>query len=606
MAFLNHKTELRSQLKTLMLIYATAMILIVSLFLYGSLLSAYSCAKMASETMVRQIAKNVELSVQSMKNAMFSFVYNDYVQKALTVQSLSDDLELHEVVTTLMDTIKSTNSGIVSIFLFNQNDRIVSDTSAVDHAVWLNIESLYDFRSDSFINATYSSVVTGMSKAFYYYAYISPVFSVSDVSEQRKKIGSCIFILDTRELQAQVQVSGSTENTLSLVLDKDNYIIANNNALKAGTVYQPDDLNLMELYQSGQIITYDGRYSFLYYDEFKETGWKIVNLVPVLELVKDIIPISLQCIGLTACLLLFNIFYGSWIIKSVTRQISAVVNFLSSGEKTLPDRQMDDSEFSNEFSFIAQSINTAMSNVAGMTSEMIEKKDALHKADLAEQEAVLLALQNQINPHFLYNTLNCISAIGMARGVTEVSEVASAMANIFRYAIKEDHMVTLSAEIKNIYEYMHIMNIRFEERFVLSCDLSQSMLERSMPKMILQPLVENAIQHGFKHKKGTGKIRIYAKNVDGESWTIVVKDNGDGLRANDLQELQATLENCINDSLHKGGERSIGLVNIHSRIRLQYGKPYGLDIESSEMVGTNVSVILPMLTYKRNCPPPKP
>lgn len=231
--------------------------------------------------------------------------------------------------------------------------------------------------------------------------------------------------------------------------------------------------------------------------------------------------------------------------------------------------------------------------------EMIDKKEMI---SASKRQAQYLALQNQINPHFLYNTLEGIRGETLSAGLDNVANMTESLATFFRYTISQgDHLVTLADELSNIENYYVIQRYRFGERLNLAVDFNAAeemeLMKYHLPKLTLQPIVENAICHGIEKKIEKGTVRIKIETTP-KRLIIIVSDDGVGIEGDRLEELSRKLNHtAINyvkpDSEEKGG---IAIVNVNSRIKLLFGEEYGICIYSTPNVGTDVVITLPLIT----------
>jgi len=221
-----------------------------------------------------------------------------------------------------------------------------------------------------------------------------------------------------------------------------------------------------------------------------------------------------------------------------------------------------------------------------------------------KRQAQYLALQNQINPHFLYNTLESIRSEAMEAGIYNVMNMTEALANFFRYTIsKVENIVTLEEELQNIETYFSIQQYRFEDKMNLSIEYDEEEREKLfkclMPKLILQPVVENSIIHGIERKLGKGTVRVILQCTE-TRLLIQVSDDGVGMCPETLERLKRQLNRPVSDSIcltkEKGG---IAIVNVNNRIHLIFDETYGLSINSTPGVGTDVMISLPLVTSKR-------
>lgn len=228
-----------------------------------------------------------------------------------------------------------------------------------------------------------------------------------------------------------------------------------------------------------------------------------------------------------------------------------------------------------------------------------EKLDKIRVLDLSKKQAQYLALQNQINPHFLYNTLEGIRSEALCFGVTSVAGMAEALAMFFRYTISNiDKIVTLEDEVTNVMNYYTIQKYRFEDKLRISVDYGDdtSVLKVRLPKLILQPIVENAVYHGIENKIGNGLVKIKIERTD-RRLMIRVSDDGLGMEKAAVEKLnQKLLTNSIEDIVdsekRKGG---IAILNVNNRIKLLYGEEYGVFVYSKKNVGTDVNIVLPLI-----------
>lgn len=212
-------------------------------------------------------------------------------------------------------------------------------------------------------------------------------------------------------------------------------------------------------------------------------------------------------------------------------------------------------------------------------------------------------LQYQINPHFLYNTLDSVRGLAYAEGADSAAEMAEALAAFFRYSISHsDDIVSLGKELNNIKRYFVIQGYRFSKRFSLVVDISEDDIAiwgYPIPKLMIQPLVENAVFHGLEKKSGKGSVTISTSRTQRRLYLYVV-DDGVGMSQEKMREINRAIYAETNSSPagSSGGGTGIALRNINRRIQYLYGKEFGLNLESTEGFGTQIEIALPW-------PPPK-
>lgn len=222
-------------------------------------------------------------------------------------------------------------------------------------------------------------------------------------------------------------------------------------------------------------------------------------------------------------------------------------------------------------------------------------------ARLRQKQAEYLALQNQINPHFLYNALEAVRTDALLADCTDVAETTEALATFFRYTISNvKEYVTFSEELDHVENYFIIQRCRFGDKISMELEMeNEALLEARMPKLILQPLVENAVSHGLECKLGPGTVRVAVENSE-QTLFLRVRDDGIGIPAEQVTELNEQFAKGADSTERKKG--GIALRNVNSRIRLMFGEAYGLRIFSAEGIGTECCVTLPLLMEEPDRP----
>ncbi|MHB8062526.1 MAG: cache domain-containing sensor histidine kinase [Ruminiclostridium sp.] len=317
----------------------------------------------------------------------------------------------------------------------------------------------------------------------------------------------------------------------------------------------------------------------------KYPDWIIINFTSIdyisneiTKITKTVLIVSGICLMLA---ILFDIIFSKTIIKPL-RSLEGLMERAEQGDLTVRaevNRNKDEvSRLSGKFNNMISKIQTLVKEVS---FERAGKKDAEFRA-----------LQAQINPHFLYNTLESINSIAKINKFENISKMVIALSKILRQSINtEGEFVTAGYELEQIKNYLTIQRIRYQDKFAIIFDIADDILQMKMLKFILQPLVENAIFHGIEMKKGNGTIVITGKKED-NILKFCITDDGIGMIPEKLKEIEDNLNSEINNSRP---EKSYGIYNVNSRIRLYFGNSYGIKYESTFNFGTTVYVILPII-----------
>ena len=228
--------------------------------------------------------------------------------------------------------------------------------------------------------------------------------------------------------------------------------------------------------------------------------------------------------------------------------------------------------------------------------QMLQEMDALNRKSYAQQTAIREAkyrnLQLQINPHFLYNTLETISAIGAMHGAFQVCDLCEKLGDIFRYSLgkNEGKYTAVANELRQTQNYIFIQQVRYRFEVFYSVDVNAD--EVYMLRFLLQPIVENAVLHGLAKKDGPGTLEVYVGRRGGDL-EIRISDDGAGMPPEQLETLRRRLRE---DTDQRENNANIGVWNISQRIRLSYGEPYGVEVQSRPGQGSTFTLLLPMIT----------
>lgn len=233
-------------------------------------------------------------------------------------------------------------------------------------------------------------------------------------------------------------------------------------------------------------------------------------------------------------------------------------------------------------------------------NKLLDKKNAIQ---LSTKQAEFLALQNQINPHFLYNTLEAIRGDALCAGIENIAEITEALSTFFRYTITETgNLVTLENELENVENYFMIQQYRFGEKLKMEIHLPEGeadVLQLQFPKLTLQPIIENAIFHGLEGKAEGGTIIIDVETTP-DKVLVSVRDDGVGIPEDALDSINRKLDQIpasyVNEDKKKRG--SIALNNVCRRIKLLFGEEYGIHIFSIVNFGTDVRINIPIIKSK--------
>lgn len=323
----------------------------------------------------------------------------------------------------------------------------------------------------------------------------------------------------------------------------------------------------------------DENHHVFYADIPSSPGWYLCTLVENEKLYQEASALSLSLSKVFVTMFGAGILGAFFISSQITRRItnlSVAMDHVQEGNfSTRLSVQGND-----EIAELSHHFNSMLKDLRRLMNEVVETQKEKRKRELE-------ILQAQINPHFIYNTLDTLQWKALEYGASDLSELILSLSSFFRVSLsKGKEMIPLREEIKHVRSYLDIQKARYEEILTYEIQVEESLDDVFLPKILLQPLVENAIYHGIKPKLAQGKISILAQ-LEGEDLLLTVQDNGVGMTDEQVNQLEEAFEG-------KRAPVSYGLHNVHQRIRLTYGTPYGLHVESCLQDGTAVTIRLPM------------
>lgn len=243
-----------------------------------------------------------------------------------------------------------------------------------------------------------------------------------------------------------------------------------------------------------------------------------------------------------------------------------------------------DIETNDEFGMVGDTFNQMVEKIQYLLSEIYEQQ-------LLKQKAEMQSLQMQINPHFLYNTLETINWMARMQGIDEVGEIAASLGNLMRFALAPDTYITLEREVKSLQEYIRIQEYRYGDRLRATVLIPEELYGYSIPKLVVQPILENAIVHGVEDKIGDAQVTVTGEKKEDVLY-IRVKDNGIGMPSEIIERIYRS-----DQSVEKTKGTSIGLRNVNRRLKMHYGEEFGIQINSVMNEGTEVTLKLRSQLY---------
>ena len=494
------------------------------------------------------------------------FIYENNFQQYLQSLLLSK-YELSEVL------IKYSESGKV----FQANRTLVATTDCYTNMAMLEHTALKGKGNPVWYVGSKNGKITDIYLAKTIYNYLD----INKVS------GLLAFKIDNKYfLEVFNNLIVNSKQTLGLY-SSDGQLIFINNAFEVNSNKAIQSFLNSNLDQGVSEVKTKNDSIYMIYNTIKPANWKLVVGISGNVLFAEIRKVAkfsiLLCIGtLPIYLLLINYLYNT-IIRPLNLLIKRM-NEIQNGNIGV----IIESTRTDEFGFVFRTFNKMSENIKSLI-------DTVYKEQIAMKQAEINALQAQINPHFLYNTLESINWKAKIHGDDEVSDMISAFSYIIEANLNRtnEKFIPVYKEIEYIESYKFLIQKRFGQKIKFNLAIDEDTLNNILPKLLIQPIIENTIYHGLEMKKGGGTVDIIIKKENNQLF-ITVSDDGLGIEEDKLLSLiQDMNDENFSDGKNTLDNSKIGIINVHRRIKLLYGKDYGLKIESQKDKGTIVTIKVP-------------
>ncbi|MBB6636915.1 cache domain-containing sensor histidine kinase [Cohnella thailandensis] len=403
---------------------------------------------------------------------------------------------------------------------------------------------------------------------------------VKDVTESMQTLGSIYMNVKISALDRLVKEVNVSPNGILLLADGMGHLLWSRNPEAYGVKlsdipFYRELLEYMEPFTNQEL---NGELYRVGYVQSSYNNWLYLSLIPQSDM-------TAQSRDLRQFLLVTLIAFGgsflllAWLTsRYITRPVRQMARAMKQIHKDNMDIQLQTTS-ADEIGLLQAAYNGMRGRIADLIQEV-------RIVSGKEKEAEIRALQAQINPHFVYNSLDTINWMAIEREQTDISEMIAALSDIMRYAIRSGGpWVKLEEELKWANDYAYLQKMRFEDRFGITFDTDPSLLSLRVPRLFLQPYLENAILHGMENVEEGGQIAVsISEDKSTGGIRVVIADNGNGIPQEELQQIMLRRS------------KGIGIYNLDDRLKLEFGAEYGVSIRSSPEEGTVVEIVLPRLS----------
>ncbi len=563
----------KSLLARVMLLFIVSILIILFVYFGQIAFVTYDFSTVQIENEIKalctSIVRNIDVTIDKMNHTAIVLVNNPDVRNAMNILQKTDiessaKLDAERVLN-LQSIISTTTKDHYSISFFDEEGSYLYGT--------LEVENLFDLSDNktslSFMERSFIFLYPKEQKDNFRgeekpYILIRPVYEINYPKPRGYIAAACDASIIENILFEAAAVFKDSVSSFSLYEPESDSLIASTN---------------QKLYLNSNINDTTNSKSLT------EVDWNVVAMVPYSHYYNQYISSLLLSLilPLSIAILLYII-----ISKLLLQSLSPLKNLVSSmNSVVLGDysHKIEMQTHTEDTELIVNGYNQMLSYIDTLINKEYATRLEMHKYQLQ-------VLHSQINPHFLYNTLQTMESLGELHDVPEIQKIVSLLGKLLHYNLRENQCVSLTTELESARIYMDLQCIRFGSKLKYSINVDKEVTMLSVEKFILQPLVENSILHGFQNMYIPGNITInsYLQN---NFLIIDVKDDGQGITKENLIEIHQRIKQTTNGDSEENANKHIGIINVHRRIQTVYGIDYGLEIFSEEKQGTIIRIKIP-------------
>ena len=535
----------------------------------------------SAEQLLNQTAINLESYLRNMRRISDAMYYSVIKDKDLATDSLDEEMNL---------LYEANKDNLISIACYTNDGRLVAAAPVATEKNNLDIvdQEWFTEATGQMENVHFSTPhVQNLfdDPSYRYYWVVSLSQAVELTSGGNSTLGVLLVDMNYSSIE-QLLTKANTDNASEYV-----YLMDGSGEL----IYHPKQkLIYTDLFSENNLVAasyedgshkeeYDGEKRIVTVKTISYTGWKIVSVVPMSSFDMGISGMRMFVILLMSLSMLMIILLNQFVSANIAKPLKRLNDSVKDWEagNMNPDIYVGGSL---EVEHLGKTLRSTVAQIQELMHDILVEQEEKRKSELD-------ALQSQINPHFLYNTLDSIVWMIEGERYEDAVFLVTQLASLFRISLSRGKtIISMEDELKHARNYMNIQKIRYKNKFTVEFQVEDAILSCCTVKLVIQPLLENAIYYGMESMDGDGEITVVGYRR-GDDVYVEVRDNGLGMPDEMVDALLTE-----NNRVRKHGS-GVGLINVHNRIRLRFGEPYGLEIESCLDEGTTVRIHLPYIAY---------
>ncbi|MBM7567738.1 sensor histidine kinase [Paenibacillus sacheonensis] len=547
-----------------------------------------------AEQVAVSTSSNIESYIQELEKFTLQPYYNRDLQDLLTLEKPSDpseELEKKETIEKNFSLWQSQRESVQGIYYYDlpgttahpqiYNQGYLPPSFTVEMMPW------YADFSESSENLTFLSLhrppfgdANEAKSRQPVFSLVRKIYKSTTMLEYAGYYEVDFRLDDIKRIMDSVNLG---ENGSFFIMDGNQQIIYANDAIDEQLLANLPEISKDQ--QGKQRLTIGSKKNIVVYSKVGQYGWTVVGDVPVVQIVSGNNGVRNSMILLGLVCIAFAILLSTLSSIQITKPIYRLIALI---------KRVEMEDFHIEYANPPRNeIGHLIRSIIRMSRKLDETIRNLYQAEIFRKESELQALKSQINPHFLFNTLETIKMKAEIDEADSTVEMITSLGKLVKSSIyRGSDFITFREEREYLTSYFHIQEGRYATRFDMSVNVEDSLLDHYLPKLLIQPLIENAFYHGLELKQGKGKLAVAIRR---EQDTVIVQvtDDGLGISAERLEQLNEQFRSAMSGVARSGS--SVGLANVHARMQLYFGSGYTMSIDSEPGVGTEITLVLPTI-----------
>ena len=537
-----------------------------------------------THTIIQQMNQNIDSYIDYMENIAYLISSSEDVQDYLFDDEI--DNEGRYRILNQFETILDSRSDIRNVGIISKNGRMLINDGkkSVNSDLDLNTQEWYTQALDSpegpMLTSSHVQHIISGERPW----VITLSRGIRDREGSGEKEG--VFFIDLNYSAISELCDQSTVGTkgYAFILDARGNIVYHPQQQQLYNELQTENISLIMDTEDDTVLTGTGSNGKLYsISRSDKTGWTVVDCTNVRELLSKSRQAQSIYVLTAVILVIVALLFSRFMARSITLPIQKLrdsMEKVQEGDFSVSDVVVDSD---NEIGSLTKSFDVMTHRIQELMEQNVHEQEEKRKSELK-------ALQSQINPHFLYNTLDTAVWLAEAKQNDQVIRLLTYLSDFFRTSLSNGQsFITIQEEQRHIESYLKIQQFRYQDTLAYNIDIDKALYNFTIPKLLLQPLVENALVHGIRGKRGKGTISVTGR-LEGDNIVFCVTDDGVGMDEEKLYNLRKA---SVDGSTQSANIAAFGVGNVNERIHIYYGENYGLFFKSQPDVGTTARIVIP-------------